>query len=145
MDLYTNILVAIDFSDEARIVINKAHKIALANHAKLNLLHVVKPLSVAYGIDTGYTLSQLEEEMISCARQQMAKLASEFNIHKDRQYIIHGALEKEVHSIAKQIEADLIITGNHGKHGLSLILGSTSSSLLHGAPCDVFTILIGKH
>ena len=42
-------------------------------------------------------------------------------------------------------EIDLIVLGSHGKHGLNLLLGSTSNSVLHQAPCDVLTVRLGEN
>ena len=37
---------------------------------------------------------------------------------------------------------ELIVVGSHGRHGFSLIFGSTSNSVLHGAQCDVLAVRI---
>jgi universal stress protein A len=46
--------------------------------------------------------------------------------------------------MAKEEDVDLIIVGSHGRHGLALIFGSTSNSVLHGAPCDVLAVRIAE-
>lgn len=145
MNLYKKILVAIDLSEDAPIVLQKAQEIALANNTPLNLLHVMEPLSVAYGANTSFNLFDMEKELTASAKKHINELSDTVNIPEENQYIAHGIPEKEVHNMAKEIGADLIITGNHGRHGFSLILGSTSTAVLHGAPCDVFTIRVGQH
>jgi universal stress protein A len=47
-----------------------------------------------------------------------------------------------MHNLAKQTDIDLIVVGSHGRHGLALIFGSTSNSVLHGASCDVLAVRI---
>jgi universal stress protein A len=44
--------------------------------------------------------------------------------------------------MAKDQDIDLIVVGSHGRHGLALIFGSTSNSVLHGATCDVLAVRI---
>jgi universal stress protein A len=39
---------------------------------------------------------------------------------------------------------DLVVVGSHGRHGLSLLLGSTANGVLHGAGCDVLAVRVGK-
>ncbi|MBE7385698.1 MAG: universal stress protein [Leptolyngbya sp. SIO1E4] len=42
---------------------------------------------------------------------------------------------------AKEVHADLIIAGSHGRKGLSeMILGSVSNYIMHHAPCSVMVI-----
>jgi len=44
--------------------------------------------------------------------------------------------------LAEKINADLIVLGTHGRHGLGLMLGSTANAVLHGAPCNVLTVMV---
>ena len=53
-----------------------------------------------------------------------------------------GQPAREIRELAKKIEADLIILGGHGRHGWELLFGSTSSSLTHGAGCDLLIVHI---
>ena len=53
-----------------------------------------------------------------------------------------GQPANEMRRMAKEENIDLIIVGSHGRHGLALIFGSTSNSVLHGAPCDVLAVRI---
>jgi len=46
--------------------------------------------------------------------------------------------------MAKEQGCDLIVVGSHGRHGLALLLGSTSNDLLHGAPCDTLAVALKK-
>ncbi len=57
-------------------------------------------------------------------------------------HIVTGHTEYEIHRVASETEADLIIVGSHGRHGLALLLGSTDNGVLHGARCDVLAIRV---
>jgi universal stress protein A len=54
--------------------------------------------------------------------------------------MIWGTPKQEIVRLAEQEGIDLIVVGSHGRHGLSLLLGSTANSILHYAGCDVMTI-----
>ncbi len=144
MNNYTHILVAIDLSDEADDVLRKAKSIAEANQAKLTMVHVVEPLSVAYGSDIPLDLTTLQDKIAQQARERIAQLANTLHLEKGKQHIVYGRPEREVHRIAEEAGVDLIVVGSHGRHGLALIFGSTSTSILHGAYCDVLAVRVGK-
>ena len=145
MSLYKHILVAIDLSDEADDVLEKAKNLAETNQARLTLVHVVEPLSVAYGSDIPLDLSALQDEITQQARERIAHLADSIHLDKGEQHVVYGRPEREVHRIAEESDVDLIVVGSHGRHGLALILGSTSTSILHGACCDVLAVRVGKN
>jgi len=144
MSVYKHILVAIDLSDEASYVLEKAKDIAESNGAKITMVHVVEPLSVAYGSDIPLNVTTLQEEITEHAKERISALADKINIGNGEQHIVYGRPEKEVHRIAETSDVDLIIVGTHGRHGLALILGSTSTSILHGSCCDVLAIRVNK-
>ena len=144
MSVYKHVLVAVDLTDEADAVLTKARIIAEANDARLTLVHVVEPLSVAYGSDIPLDLTTLQDEITQQARERIAKLADKINVDKGEQHVVYGRPEREVHRIAEESDIDLVVVGSHGRHGLALILGSTSTSILHGASCDVLAVRVGK-
>ncbi|WP_299726483.1 universal stress protein [uncultured Endozoicomonas sp.] len=145
MSLYKHILVAVDLSDESDEVLNKAKTIAERHQARLTLVHVVEPLSVAYGSDIPLDLTTLQDEITEQAKERIAHLANSINLEKGEQHVVYGRPEREVHRIAEESDVDLIVVGSHGRHGLALILGSTSTSVLHGANCDVLAVRVGKN
>ena len=51
MSTYKKVLVAIDLTEEAPQVLNKAKSIAESQAAELLLVHVVEPVGYAYGGD----------------------------------------------------------------------------------------------
>jgi len=51
MIVYPRILLAVDLSDESDQLIAKACNIATNNDAELSVIHVIEPLSFAYGGD----------------------------------------------------------------------------------------------
>ncbi|PJE78558.1 Universal stress protein A [invertebrate metagenome] len=144
MRLYRHILVAVDLSNEAQQVLEKAQSLAKTYESKLTIVHVIEPLSVAYGSDIPLDLTTLQEEISQQAKERITKLADNITVNQKEQHIVYGRPEKEVHRIAEENNADLIVVGSHGRHGLALILGSTSTSMLHGASCDVLAVRVGK-
>jgi len=141
---YTKILVAVDLSDESSAVVDRATVIAANNSAELHVIHVIEPLSFAYGGDIPMDFSGIQEEIQQQASTQLKRFGDTHNISPENQHIILGRPEVEVHTKAEEIGADLIVIGSHGRHGLALILGSTANGVLHGASCDVLAVRVGS-
>jgi universal stress protein A len=143
---YSKILVAIDLTDEADEVIAQAIESAEQNDAELSLITVVKPITQVYGgFDVGAMgadVALIEREAIDQAEAALRAHAQRAGVPDERAMVGRGSPAHEIREVAQQQGADLIIMGTHGRHGLGLLLGSTATGVLHGAPCDVLTVRI---
>ncbi len=142
MSTYQKILLALDLSNESEQLKNKAQQIAKENNAALYVVHVIEPLSFAYGGDIPMDLTSIQEQLDEHARQKLKKYCDSLEHPVAGQLIITGNTETEIHRLADEHGIDLIIVGSHGRHGISLLLGSTANGVLHGAKCDVLAIRI---
>lgn len=142
MSSYKHILVGLDLSDESALVLRKAQSIANDCNADVSIAHVVEPLAFAYGGDMPIDLSEAQSAMEEQAKSRLNKLATEFNVKTREQVIAVGSTASELHRLAEDANADLIIVGSHGRHGLALLLGSTANGVLHGAKCDVLAVKV---
>ena len=145
MSEYTRILVAIDLSEDSTKVAERAKAIAGNNGAELHLIHVIEPLSFAYGGDIPMDFSGIQDEIHQQATQQLQRFAEANGIDETHQHIVLGRPEVEIHATAEDLGADLIVVGSHGRYGLALLMGSTANGVLHGASCDVLAVRVGKH
>mgnify|MGYP001555735993 FL=1 len=145
MSEYRKILVAIDLSEDSSQVAQRARAIAANNGASLHLIHVIEPLSFAYGGDIPMDFSGIQDEIHQQATQQLEQFAQANSIDEQHQHIVLGRPEVEIHATAEELGADLIVVGSHGRYGLALLMGSTANGVLHGASCDVLAVRVGKH
>jgi len=88
--------------------------------------------------------SGIPEEIHKQARSHIDELCEPLNIEDSHRHLVVGRPETEIHHIAEEIGADLVIVGSHGRHGLALLLGSTANGVLHGAKCDVLAVRISE-
>ncbi|MEZ7998030.1 MAG: universal stress protein [Halioglobus sp.] len=144
MSQYKNILVAVDLSEDTTSILQRGRAIADPDGAELHLIHVIEPLSFAYGGDIPMDFSGIQEEIHQQASQQMLRLSETHNIDAQHQHIVLGKPEVEIHTKAAELETDLIVVGSHGRHGLALLMGSTANGVLHGANCDVLAVRVGQ-
>jgi universal stress protein A len=142
MSFYQTILVAIDLNEDADRVIQKAHEIGLQGNATLTLIHVTEPLSYAYGGDIPMDLSEVQKQLHERAKLRMSELVNQHKLRAVNQLLVSGHIQTEVHRVANELSTDLVVVGSHGRHGLALLLGSTSNGILHGAKCDVLAVRV---
>ncbi len=144
MSRYRTILLAVDLSDEANAIADKAHAIAEANDATLHIVHVIEPLSFAYGGDIPMDFSGIQDEIQKQAEAQLAGFAERLGIDPSCRHLVLGRPENEIHALVDELDIDLVILGSHGRSGFALLLGSTANGVLHGARCDVLAVRVGK-
>ncbi|MAK44949.1 MULTISPECIES: universal stress protein [Spongiibacter] len=140
---YQRILTAIDLSDEAIPVLQRAAAMARQHQAELHLLHVVEPLSLAYGGDIPMDFSGIQEELQQQAENSLKRYADQYGIQTDNCHLLTGRPEAHIHQLSEELDCDLIVVGSHGRKGLALLLGSTANAVLHGAKCDVLSVRVG--
>ena len=144
MSAYQHILIGLDLSTESQQIIDRVKTLFAHSSAKLSLCHVLQPISYTYGGDVPIDLTGIQNEIEIQAKRRLAEVGEELSIDPDHQHIVIGQPAHEMHKLAKQLNVDLIAVGSHGRHGLALIFGSTSNSVLHGAHCDVLAIRVSK-
>ena len=145
MSQYQHILLAVDLSKESINVAERASTLAQQSNANLSLVHTIEPINFAYGGDIPMDLTAIQEQLDEHAHRKVAEFSKRYNIAEADQHIVVGLPQNEIHRLAKELHADLIVVGSHGRHGLSLLLGSTSNGVLHGAECDILAVRVGKH
>ena len=141
--------MAVDLSEDSDRVAQRA--CALANAARvedadatsLHVIHVIEPLSFAYGGDIPMDFSGIQDEIHQQARTQLDRFAEQHGINADARHVVLGQPEVEIHALAEELGADLIVVGSHGRYGLALLMGSTANGVLHGASCDVLAVRVG--
>jgi universal stress protein A len=141
---YSRILMAVDLSEDSDHVARRAQAMSRNNSAELHVIHVIEPLSFAYGGDIPMDFSGIQDEIHQQATQQLEKFAAKHGLDAGHRHVVLGQPEVEIHALAEEIDADLIVVGSHGRYGLALLMGSTANGVLHGATCDVLAVRVGK-
>jgi universal stress protein A len=144
MSVYKHILIGLDLSPESQQVIDRVKFLFTNSDTKISICHVLEPLAFTYGGDIPVDLSDVQTQLQEQATGRLAALAEQLNVIPEDQHIILGHPAQEMHNMAKNDEVDLIVVGSHGRHGLALIFGSTSNSVMHGASCDVLAVRISE-
>ena len=145
MSEYKKIMLAVDLTEESLKVAERATQLVNAFDAELHVVHVIEPLSLAYGGDVPMDLSTVQEQIQDQAAAHLREFSATLNVPETRQHLIFGRPESEIQRTAEEAGADIIVVGSHGRHGLALLLGSTANGVLHGATCDVLAVRVGHN
>ena len=129
------ILVPTDFSKVCDNAMNHAAEIARHIKAQLVLLHVVNADSLSFlvkrKLDQKYIDQQLEETQI-----QLKNIFDLDVLTIKRE----GKISIVISKVSKEINADLIVMGTHGKTGMQKITGSHAVKLIHGVDIPVLVV-----
>ena len=137
------ILVATDFSDQADKAVDYAVELARKLDAKVRLIHgfVVPTLP---GPESGLALPpDMIETMERDCKHALEQTVKRYH---GSGVSIEATLKWEdprhaVVDAAKELKADLIVIGTHGRKGLKrALLGSVAESVVRNAPCPVLTV-----
>ena len=143
MHSYQHILCPADFSEYCEKAALRAAELARLYGARLTLFHVIAYFPVDFADDW---ISQ--ETMIPMddfkqrGEERLGALADKLDLPDVSQVveIATASAKHEIVQYARQHEVDLIVLASHARHGISLLLGSTTTGVMHAAPCDVLTV-----
>jgi nucleotide-binding universal stress UspA family protein len=154
--VFKKILVAIDRSPQAQVVLEQALELAQKEESTLMVFHCVSWELVAQAqpfigtlvdVDMSGTFQRLQRERVqknieqardwlaTCCQQATSKdIPTEFDCKT-------GDPNLKICELAKAWGADLIVVGRRGHKGLSeMLLGSVSNYVVHNAPCSVLVV-----
>jgi len=136
MSEYKHILFATDLTSLSMNIAPKVKKLAELYGAKISLITVLEETSI-YGYPG---ISEKESSVSEQVQNAMVEFADKIQVPRERQYIEFGSVKGKVLAYAKSINADLIVVGSHGRHGLARLLGSSANAIVNGAECDVLLL-----
>ena len=145
MAKYRNILVAVEFAPETRVITAKAKEVADLYQAQLSLINVVEFSNTLFPPEIVLTDEfDMDKRMLEHARVALKELALTHGLKEAKRCVEIGIARDEILRVAEDNEMDLIVIGSHGKHGVRLLLGSTANAVLHHAKCDVLALRVGS-
>lgn len=145
--MYKRILAAVDGSRGARLALDEALKIAKASGAEIVALFVVEhapqlaDVGAVYVPEQGADAAQVDaataalDEARELLREQgVAGVARAIDAYGD-------GVAQVIARTAEECEADLIVMGTQGRHGVRrMLLGSVAESLLRAAHMPVLLV-----
>jgi nucleotide-binding universal stress UspA family protein len=138
-----NVLFATDFSPTSEAALPYATAICRRFRGTLHMAHVLSDaglLMMSGGVDY-VSMGTIYEDAHNEAKEKLDQVSSRFETIPHHNYVRHGAVWKNLATIAEENEIDLIVVGTHGRTGLGkLLLGSVAEDILRHASCPVLTV-----
>jgi nucleotide-binding universal stress UspA family protein len=139
-----SIVFPTDFSEAAGDAAPLAFELAKELGARLTIFHCVEqdvpPPYYAAGITS---IFELNDEVLSMARQQMATLLPDSLAEElEHDFVIReGRSAQQLVEYASESAADLVIMATHGYSGLEqAMLGSTTDRVMRNTPCPLLVV-----
>ncbi|MDQ7858373.1 MAG: universal stress protein [Armatimonadota bacterium] len=137
------VLVPVDFSAGAEAAVEWAQAIAARFGAALVLLHVVDTTANALIGGPGGVLAPPPPALYDGLREEARRALDDLGARTPgaRTLLREGTPRTEILAVAREIGADLIVMGTHGRTGLAhLLFGSVAEYVVRHAPVPVFTV-----
>ncbi|HLX77378.1 MAG TPA: universal stress protein [Acidimicrobiales bacterium] len=144
---FKTILVGTDGSERAAVAVNAALELAKMNDARLYAAYVVHPTVVAGFAEAGaiqIDVDEAHEEAQRIKSQLLAEAELKGMGERVSVELIHsgaGDIAGSLISLAKDVNADLVVVGNRGMSGARrFVLGSVPNSVTHHCHCSVLIV-----
>jgi nucleotide-binding universal stress UspA family protein len=144
--MYSRILVPVDGSEPSNQGLDEAIDLARHLRAQLRLVHVVEPYVMvtpeAMPI-TVHQIAQIRRDAGVALLQESENKARNAGVEAEVELIETpgGSVGEYIVNKAKEIDADLIVCGTHGRRGLRrMLMGSDAEYILRRAPAPVLLV-----
>jgi len=129
------ILVPTDFSEVCTNAANKAAEAASSLKYKLVLLHVINKETKSYLKDENLPVSAIDDKLKALADE----LKKTYNV--DVEFLTReGSIFNVIPEVAKDLGANLMYLGTHGKVGMQHLTGSFAIKVVTASPCPVIVV-----
>jgi nucleotide-binding universal stress UspA family protein len=157
LPIYKNILIATDLTPNSEHAFKHAVLLARQSKARIHLLHVVPEIDAGFrsyisaimgeGKLEKFELAheegaraEIKRELEGFARLELADHPEDLELFAGA-LVVHGNPVARILQSADEINADVIVTGTHGKGALGhTFLGSVAEKVLHKSRRPVFVV-----
>jgi nucleotide-binding universal stress UspA family protein len=138
------ILVEVDFSENGPSVLQSAADLASTTpDAELHLVHAFGPAVRGDDLRSFPALWDFTSiDDADAAAVALHRIAASLPLPDTRvcAHVHEGSATTVIAKLAKDIEADLVVVGNHDRAGVNSFFGSVAEKLVRMAPCPVLIV-----
>lgn len=139
------VLIALDPSDCSQAAVDAVIDRPWPQDTEMLAVTVVEPLNIGYIYVDSYSVAAVESaqrelfsERSKHLSSQVEKLKTVPGVLSVGEKVIDGYIADAIVTAARNFDADMIVLGSHGRHGLNrVLLGSVAEKVAACAPCSV--------
>jgi len=144
MTSFKKILVPTDFSAHAESALSTALDLAKQFDASVTLVHVFKPIALAFPDPSAVYNSALAADAMNETAKTLNRMRDEASAKAStavEAVLRTGSPTHEIVDFARSNGFDLIVMGTHGRTGLAhMLIGSVAERVVRTAPCGVLIV-----
>ena len=141
--MYESIVVGTDGSETSKRAVAEATRLAEAMGSTVHVVSAFEPLRGArivgapeaaakvWAVRPDARVQSIIEEAVAAIRLRKVEVKS---------HTVTGDPADALLEVAHEEDADLIVVGNQGMHGVGRVLGSVPNKVSHRAPCHVLIV-----
>jgi nucleotide-binding universal stress UspA family protein len=138
------IVAAVELGESMKPVLQAAEEEMRRAGGKLHVLHCVAPMPVASAME--FPVAPPEGEMLEAAKIELERAVAASPLNACDVKVEMGPAGQTILQYARDLAADLIVVGTHGRSGPArLLLGSIAEEVLRGAACNVMVVRAGSN
>ena len=141
---FKKILVPTDFGPASDAAVERAVELASAFDSELTILHVYEAPVFAYPGGAPYIATQnISADLERSARAAVDTLVQQLEtcVSRVAGIVRQGSAWRHIEEVAREIGADLVVVGTHGRRGVPrALLGSVAEKVVRTSPVPVLTV-----
>lgn len=135
---YKHILVAIDLSEESKMLIDKAVVLATAFDAKVSFIHIDVNYTELYTGLIDINLVETQHQSVETSQCALKDLAENAGYPIESTLVGSGDLSNEICETIEKYHIDLIVCGHHQDFWSKLL--SSTKLLINCTPVDMLVV-----
>lgn len=141
-NLYKNILVGVDGSENAEQALQRAVQFATMHEAKLHIAHIIDTRALNNYATINYNYNELITEETVNALNDYKNFALDNGVKEVETIVEYGSPRTLMSkTIPNEYDIDLVIVGATGLNAVErMFIGSVSEQIVRQAPCDVIVV-----
>ena len=103
MSPYSTVVLAADLTEESTLLAERMKQIIGDSPCAVHIVHVIEPLSSAYGGDVPMDLSPVQDQIQDQAKIHLAEFGAQLGVPQGQQHLIFGRPQSEIHRLRKNV------------------------------------------
>ncbi|MDP0562910.1 MAG: universal stress protein [Candidatus Endonucleobacter sp. (ex Gigantidas childressi)] len=140
MSQYQHVMVVVDFSKDAELLIDKAVDVSLSRKASLSVVHIDHTASLPCYSMLGRDSESFGEEVESSSVKKLQNLLEGLDYPIESHVFFADDFAGTVATIVDRYRVDLLMMGRHRYSWLAGVVFSVSGPVIREMPCDILLI-----